>query len=176
MPLDRHLASTDRALPAPGLARQGFGQLHCLTASVYAFTHLHQRMVPMLHAPRLRVALTILLVTAVPAVVSAARHLKLVKSQPAANATLESAPAQVQLWFSQLPQVTVTRLTLVPAAGKPVVLSPVTRADGANEPVVAPVPSGLAAGKWTLRWRTVAKDGHPVKGEIPFTIAAAAAR
>ncbi|MCU0635540.1 MAG: copper resistance protein CopC [Gemmatimonadaceae bacterium] len=126
--------------------------------------------------PTRRLPLVVLAALLVPAASYAMLHLKLVRSEPAANATLAAAPAQVKLWFSQAPQLPVTRLSLVRADGAPTALTPVTRADGANEPIVAPLPAGLAPGTWTIRWRTVAKDGHAVKGDVRFTIAAPAAR
>jgi copper resistance protein C len=113
---------------------------------------------------------------ALPLTASAMLHLKLARSEPAANATVPAAPTVIKLWFSQPPQLAVTRVSLVHGGDAPVSLAPVTRAQGADAPVVAPVPAGLAPGRWTIRWRTVSADGHAVKGDIPFTVGTPAAR
>jgi len=36
--------------------------------------------------------------------------------------------------------------------------------------VTEAVAQGLPAGNYTIAWRVVAQDGHPVEGEIPFTV------
>jgi methionine-rich copper-binding protein CopC len=46
-------------------------------------------------------------------------------------------------------------------AGKP-------KVDGPK--VIQNVVTGLPAGNYTIAWRVVADDGHPVEGEIPFTV------
>jgi methionine-rich copper-binding protein CopC len=112
-----------------------------------------------------------------PAVATAARHLKLVRSEPAAKAVLAAPPTQVRLWFTQAPELSVTRLTLVRADGESFPLAAPTRAAAKDAPVVAEVgATRVTPGPWTIRWRTVAKDGHAMKGEIPFTVAPAATR
>ena len=37
--------------------------------------------------------------------------------------------------------------------------------------VRAEVPAPLAAGPYVIAWRVVSSDGHPIEGEIPFTVA-----
>ncbi|HWS56943.1 MAG TPA: copper resistance protein CopC, partial [Actinotalea sp.] len=37
--------------------------------------------------------------------------------------------------------------------------------------VTAPLPSDLASGDYTIAWRVVSADGHPIQGTIPFTVA-----
>ena len=105
--------------------------------------------------------------TAAPAV--AGRHLKLLKSDPAANATVAS-PTQVKLWFSQRPELAVTRIALVDASGTERVLAPLTRDAKAGSPIVAPVATPVAAGAYRIAWRTMATDGHVLNGTVPFTV------
>jgi copper resistance protein C len=100
---------------------------------------------------------------------AAAWHLKLVRSEPAANSRVSGATAAIRLWFSQPTQLAVTKVSLVPVTGPAIMLSGLTQAN-ATAPVVAPVGAPLAPGVWRIRWRTVARDGHPIKGEIPFTV------
>lgn len=100
---------------------------------------------------------------------AALRHLKLLKSEPAANAAV-SAPATVRLWFSQRPELAVTRVTLTGATGAERVLAPLARGRAGDAPIEAPVGIALAPGRYTIAWRTMAKDGHVLNGTIPFTV------
>ncbi len=99
----------------------------------------------------------------------AARHLKLLKSEPAANAAVAS-PTQVKLWFSQRPELAVTRVALKGPDGAERVLGPLARDAAAGAPIVAPVGAALAPGAWTIAWRTMAKDGHVLNGTVRFTV------
>jgi len=115
-----------------------------------------------------------LLLVGVPALVSASMlHLKLSRSEPAANAVLTAAPRQVKLWFTQKPELTVTSIKVTSGSGATSVeraLVPLARADGADAPISAPVGAPLAAGRYQIVWRTMARDGHVLKGVIPFDV------
>ena len=58
-----------------------------------------------------RRALTFALLAILPVIAgAAARHLKLIRSEPLANAVLTMSPTQVKLWFTQRPELTVTSI------------------------------------------------------------------
>lgn len=99
----------------------------------------------------------------------AAMHLKLDRSEPAKDASVAAAPAAIQLWYSQEPQVKLTTVKLTGPAGT-VDLKPVTAADDDGSHLSAPVGQSLAAGAYTVAWRTLAKDGHVVSGEFGFHV------
>lgn len=99
------------------------------------------------------------------------RHLKLLKSEPAANASVAAPPTAVKLWFSQRPELAVTRVTLTGATGAERVLAPLSRGEAGDAPIVAPVGIALAPGAYTIAWRTMAKDGHVLSGSVPFRVA-----
>jgi methionine-rich copper-binding protein CopC len=101
----------------------------------------------------------------------AARHLHLVKSEPAANDTLHAAPTAIRLWFTERPELAVTSIRLASAAGVAVALGPVTADTAATAPIAAPVRGHLAPGAYVATWRATADDGHPGTGTIPFVIA-----
>ncbi len=95
-------------------------------------------------------------------------HLKLDKSDPKADSTHTSAPKAVSLWFSQAVELPATKLTLTDAAKKEVATKALTKApDGA---VVAAIDAPLSAGTYNVSWRTMAKDGHVIKGDFAFTV------
>jgi methionine-rich copper-binding protein CopC len=107
---------------------------------------------------------------------AAARHLKLLKSEPAANATLAAPPTTVKLWFSQRPELAVTRVTIKGATGAERVLAPLARGEAGDAPITGEVGIALPPGAYTIAWRTMAKDGHVLSGTVPFRIASAPAR
>ena len=43
---------------------------------------------------------------------------------------------------------------------------------GADRSVVANVQGRLSPGRYTVAWRTMSRDGHAMRGTIPFTVAA----
>lgn len=127
---------------------------------------------------RVRRAVTLVLLAAVPAIAGASiLHMKLSRSEPAANATLRASPTEVKLWFTQRPELTVTSVKLRSGSGTGAVeraLAPLARAAADSSPIVAPVGAALAPGHYEVAWRTMARDGHVLNGIIPFDVGSAA--
>ena len=98
-------------------------------------------------------------------------HLHLLKSSPAANATVAAAPDSIRLSFSQTPELKVTTVTVTGPASAAVALAPLTSADSAT--VVAAVKGKMSPGTYTVAWRTMARDGHVAHGTFAFTVTAA---
>jgi methionine-rich copper-binding protein CopC len=97
-------------------------------------------------------------------------HLRLVRAVPAADTTIAVAPTEVKLYFSEVPQVRVTTVKLINAAKQEFALGE-AKADANDGKIVsAPVTTSVAAGTWTVTWRTMARDGHVVSGEYRFTL------
>jgi methionine-rich copper-binding protein CopC len=94
-------------------------------------------------------------------------HAKLEKTEPAANATVTAAPTSVQLWFSEAPDLKVTKVVLTGPSGA-VELGP-AHSMGKNN-VMAPIVGKMADGKYTVSWQTAGDDGHVQKGEFVFTL------
>lgn len=99
----------------------------------------------------------------------AALHLRLERSAPADEAVLETPPEEIRLWFTQEPELAVSRIGLEGPAGK-VELGEVERDEDAPEVLFASVPEPLPDGRYTVSWVTSSGDGHPVKGEFGFRI------
>lgn len=94
-------------------------------------------------------------------------HLHLKSSFPAKEEVLNDRPARVQLWFSETPEIALTRIALTGPGDATVALGKVT-AD-TNHSVLATVPDALPEGTYTVRWQTGSTDGHPVRGTFAFT-------
>lgn len=96
----------------------------------------------------------------------AAAHNSLTGSDPADGARLDEPPAEVRLTFlsrldPKTTKVTVTGPSNVPAAaGEP-------RFDGSR--VTVPLAAG-PAGRYTVAYQVASGDGHPVKGDVQFTL------
>ena len=99
-------------------------------------------------------------------------HLKLKASFPAADSTVAQAPKQVELWFSEAPELPVSKIGLADAAGAEIAVGALARGKDAKSPsLVVPVTGKVTAGKYTVTWRAGSKDGHPVNGTFSFTVA-----
>lgn len=102
------------------------------------------------------------------AVVSpAAAHTDLVSSDPQDGQTLSSAPDRVTLRFGEDMLAGGAKIVAEDADGAAVDVGPVE----VNGPRVSAVwPSAAAAGTYTVAWRAVADDGHPLEGTLRFEI------
>src|SRR5512140_1115707 len=88
-----------------------------------------------------------------PAVVWA--HAQLRKSEPAASSTLLVAPSEVRLWFSEAPELAMTRLSLKDSTGAVIELGTVERGDSKLS-LRARVIGAVAPGRYTITWSTAA--------------------
>jgi copper transport protein len=108
-----------------------------------------------------------------PAIAWAHAHLK--KSAPAANAVLTTSPTAIRLWFSEAPELSLTKVQLTDSTGKGYpVGTPVEDVDGKTS-VRVPVSGPLGAGLYTVEWATTAVDGHPSQGRFSFRVSGPAA-
>ncbi|MGH7693717.1 MAG: copper resistance CopC family protein [Gemmatimonadaceae bacterium] len=104
------------------------------------------------------------------------RHLALVKSDPANAAKLANAPKAIELWFSQKPNLKLTRIVLTNAKHDTLKLKSTVLADTSGKRVRAAITAPLALGKYDVSWRTLSRDGHAVAGKFSFTIDSAAGK
>ncbi|GAA4918214.1 methionine-rich copper-binding protein CopC [Nonomuraea thailandensis] len=108
-------------------------------------------------------ALACALMLALPASPAFA-HDTLKRSSPAKNAEVSSIE-EIELEFSA--SVKFPFVVLHDATGKEVALGE-PRLDG---PLVSTaVPEPLTPGSYAIAWRVVSSDGHPIEGEIPFSV------
>lgn len=102
----------------------------------------------------------------------AAAHDTIEGSNPADGATVATVPASVTLTFDEQPQNFAPVIQVTGPDGT-------DWADGtptvAGTDVSVPVKAGAPAGAYTVAYRIVSSDGHPVTGELTFTAEAAAA-
>jgi copper transport protein len=102
----------------------------------------------------------------------AAAHAELVATNPANGAQLADPPDEVVMTFTESVNLLQDGIRLVDSVGATVPTSePV--ADGHT--VTWPMPEDLPDGSYTVTWKLVSSDGHPVAGAFSFGVGAAAA-
>jgi len=103
-------------------------------------------------------------------VVPVLAHALLVRSIPDANASLKTAPAQVELFFSETLDATFSSITVLNSEGTAIDNGD-SRVDSADPThLVVSIPS-LPDGVYTVSWKALsATDGHLTTGAYPFAI------
>ncbi len=99
-----------------------------------------------------------------------ALHTHLVKAEPAVDTTVAAAPATLRLWFSTRPEPAVSSATLLGGNNAPVAVVKLAATDDTLS-VAGTIPVRLTPGKYTVAWKTGARDGHVVRGKYSFTYA-----
>ena len=128
-------------------------------------TTTHRTPAPFVRLASAILTLAALLVAMTMAASPASAHARLEKSSPKDGSTLTATPPEVMLQFNEpikdgLNQVTVKSGSTDATQGKPEV-------DGNT--VYQPLKSSLAAGDYTVTYKVVSADGHPVSGTLTFT-------
>ena len=104
---------------------------------------------------------------------TASAHAVLIRSDPPAGATLQEAPKQIQLWFSEGLSRELTTIRLLDAKGKDVGPLGLIYNDADDRQVSASVPD-LQRGTYTVAWSSFSSDdGHRLDGSIPFGVGVA---
>lgn len=119
-------------------------------------------------------ALSLALLTIVLEPAVALAHAMLKSSSPAAGARLDAAPRFIRLMFTEMPDLTFTRVELHDARGGTVALDTVGFAPDSKRAVLVGIRGQLDAGVYTVIWQTAGDDGHPTRGRFSFTITAGA--
>ncbi|MFF2143565.1 copper resistance protein CopC [Kitasatospora sp. NPDC058190] len=136
----------------------------------------HRRTAPLRIAPRrivgalgtLGVLLALMLVGAGPA----SAHATLDSTDPRQNSVVATAPQAVTLTFSETVSLSSDSVRVLDPAGKAVDAGNPAHADGQGNTARVALNSGLANGTYTVAWRAVSEDSHPVGGAFTFSIGA----
>jgi copper transport protein len=96
-------------------------------------------------------------------------HAALLESDPADGALLTEAPATVELRYSEPVGTSLGAVRVLAPDGSRVDTGRVSLRDDGHT-VVAPLQPEMAHGTYTLLWRVVSQDSHPVTGASTFSI------
>ncbi|NWK70296.1 copper resistance protein CopC [Bacillus paramycoides] len=107
---------------------------------------------------------------------SASAHAYVVKSNPTENETLKKAPSVVKIEFDEDIQVSrFNTLFVRDSSGKRVDLKD-AHIDKSNKKLLeAGLKENLKNGLYSVQWKAISADGHPIQGVIPFRIGSAEA-
>ncbi len=96
-------------------------------------------------------------------------HAQLIKAEPARRAALDSAPAQIRLWFNEEIEGAYTTLTVSDANKKLVTnAKPKVVADDPKS-IILPMPK-TNPGKYKVKFRVLSVDGHIVDSTFNYTV------
>jgi copper transport protein len=103
---------------------------------------------------------------------AALAHANLARSDPPANADLETAPGQVQLWFTERPELRLSDVQVFDGQRRRVDRQAVAVGPGdPAESLAQALQPGLPQGVYTVSWKvTSAEDGHVTAGAYAFGI------
>jgi methionine-rich copper-binding protein CopC len=92
-------------------------------------------------------------------------HSELTSSMPADKASVDAAPKELMLHFSE--PVRLTALTVTRAGEAQRELSPLPAQQQKDFSVASP---GLSKGQYTVSWRALSGDAHVMTGEFKFAV------
>jgi copper transport protein len=98
----------------------------------------------------------------------AAAHALLLRTEPAPQTTVKTAPSTVKLFFSEPVEVTFGAIRVFDVDGKRVDPGKISRV-GDGSQVDVPL-TGIKDGTYTVTWRAVSADGHAVSGGFTFYV------
>ncbi|MFJ7911869.1 FixH family protein [Kitasatospora sp. NPDC096204] len=102
----------------------------------------------------------------------ASAHATLDSTDPSQNSVVGTAPRAVTLTFSESVSLSGDSVRVLDPAGKAVDTGNPAHADGKGNTARVGLQDGLANGTYTVAWRAVSDDSHPVGGAFTFSIGA----
>ncbi len=114
-------------------------------------------------------AILVLSLLAAPQIASA--HGRLKSSSPSAGAHLGTAPRELRLEFSEVPDLAFSRVKLLAPGGREVTLGSLAYTEESRRTLVAAIPIQLQAGTYVVQWQLAGDDGHPIRGSFEFVVA-----
>ncbi|MEU0599129.1 copper resistance protein CopC [Streptomyces sp. NPDC006393] len=100
----------------------------------------------------------------------ASAHAVLRSSDPADGTVLRTAPASVTLTFSESVGLLDDSFRLFGPDGRRVHTAEARHAPGHADTAEVAFPAGLGQGTFTVAWRVVSADSHPVSGAFTFSV------
>lgn len=113
---------------------------------------------------------TVLVLLLLGSAAPASAHAALADSDPGDNSVVESAPRHITLTFTESVGLLDDSFRVYSPDNRRVDLGEPRHADGASDTARAELPGGLEDGTYTVAWRVVSADSHPVSGAFTFSI------
>ena len=100
---------------------------------------------------------------------SAWAHAALLRTTPSASGTVNVAPSQVTLAYSEPVEPRFAIVSVTNAAGRQVTSGEPRSAPGSPQTLVTPL-QRVPEGWYLVFWRVISADGHPVRGAFTFAV------
>ncbi len=115
---------------------------------------------------------TVLVLLVLGSAAPASAHAALRSSDPEAGSVVKTAPRHITLAFTESVGLLDDSFRVYSPDNHRVELGEPQHADGASDTARAALPPGLADGTYTVAWRVVSADSHPVSGAFTFSVGA----
>lgn len=96
-------------------------------------------------------------------------HVGLESAKPGAGDTLTTVPTEIRLTFTERIEISVAHVALTGPDGA-VALLPLRLHEDSARVLIAGIDGDVMAGAYTVSWRILGSDGHPVEGDYEFTL------
>ncbi|MET7937036.1 copper resistance protein CopC [Streptomyces sp. NPDC005322] len=103
---------------------------------------------------------------------SASAHAALTSTDPGDGSVVKTAPREVTLNFSEGVALSGDSVRVLDPKGKRVDTGKAGHVDGKSSTAAVGLHSGLPDGTYTVAWKAVSEDSHPVSGAFTFSIGA----
>lgn len=97
-------------------------------------------------------------------------HAYIIKSSPVENENLSKPPDHISIQFSESVQSGFHSLVVMDSSGKQVPLKNEDINVKNHSILEAQIKEDMPDGTYSIQWKVVSADGHPVQGVIPFSI------
>ncbi|NEA68462.1 copper resistance protein CopC [Streptomyces sp. SID12488] len=101
---------------------------------------------------------------------TASAHAALRDTDPRDGSVLKSAPKQVTLTFTESVALLDDSFRLFDPDSRRVSTGEAEHVDGRSDVVRVSLPGGLGEGTFTVAWRVVSADSHPISGAFTFSV------
>lgn len=102
----------------------------------------------------------------------AGAHAVLLSSSPGAGQTLPAAPPAITLHFSEPVEIAFGSVSVYDPAGRMLPVGDARYLPDDSASLGVALPAGLRDGTYTVGWRVISADSHPVSGAFTFNIGA----
>ncbi|GAA2665433.1 hypothetical protein GCM10010400_26950 [Streptomyces aculeolatus] len=106
----------------------------------------------------------------VPGATPAAAHAALTGTDPAEGSVVQEAPQAVSLTFSEAVQLSDDAIRVLDPDGNDVTKGGAAHVDGNSKTATTALRPGLPDGTFTVVWKTVSADSHPISGAFTFSV------
>ena len=113
--------------------------------------------------------LALLAVVALALPGSAWAHAALLRTAPVASRTINAAPPEVRLTYSEPVEPRFAIVSVTDATGRQVTSGEPVGAPGSPQTLVTPL-RRVGEGWYLVFWRVISADGHPVRGAFTFAV------